>query len=241
MAENSHIEWTHHTFNPWWGCSWVSEACDHCYAEKEAHRRNRGEWGHNTLRWFNSSAYWLDPLKWDAAAAAEFRRARVFCASMSDVFEEHPDPRLDQCRAKLWKLIADTPNLDWLLLTKRPQNVKRMTRDTWGDNWPENVWLGISVENQKWADKRIPVLLSCPAKVRFLSCEPLIGPVDLSKWVKKGEPSPIHWVIVGGESGFKSQCRAMDPEWVRALREFTLAHNIGYHFKQWGCWVPNKT
>jgi len=136
-------------------------------------------------------------------------------------------------------LIDDTPNLDWLLLTKRPENVKKMT--PWGNKWPKNVWLGTSVENQEWAEKRIPKLLSNPAQVRFLSCEPLLGPVDLSKWVEDGQPSPIHWVIVGGESGFKSRCRPTDPEWVRSLRDFSHAHDIKYHFKQWGSWVPNET
>lgn len=124
--------------------------------------------------------------------------------------------------------------LDWLLLTKRPQAVKRLA--PWGDNWPDNVWLGTTVENQKFAELRLPHLLDNAAKVRFLSCEPLLGPLDLSKWLQKGRKSPISWIIAGGESGAKS--RPMHPDWARGLRDTCDKHSIAFHFKQWGHWVP---
>jgi protein gp37 len=151
---------------------------------------------------------------------------------MADVFEGRSD--LDSARSKLWAVISETPMLDWLLLTKRPQNANRMT--PWGQVWPENVWLGTTVENQKYAEIRIPQLIKCPARVRFLSCEPLLAALDLSSWVNGPKPSPIHWIIAGGESGAKS--RPMHPAWARGLRDFTRRHKIAFHFKQWGHWVP---
>ena len=127
-----------------------------------------------------------------------------------------------------------TPNLDWLLLTKRPEHVAKLAK--WGDLWPDNVWLGTTVENQEWADKRMPHLLAVPAKTRFLSCEPLLGNIDLSAYVKKGQKPQIHWVITGGESGPHS--RPMNPEWVRGLRDFCRKAKVAFHFKQWGHWAP---
>lgn len=232
MGKNSQIEWTHHTFNPWWGCAKVSPACDNCYAEAWAKRVGEDVWGAKSPRRFFTDSHWKEPLKWHAEAMAAGERARVFCASMADVFEDRRD--LDSTRERLWDLIAETPMLDWLLLTKRPQAVKRLT--PWGDEWPENVWLGTTVENQKFADIRLPHLLANAAKVRFLSCEPLLGPVDLSKYLPKGKKSPINWVIAGGESGAKS--RPMHPDWARGLRDTCDKHDIAFHFKQWGHWVP---
>ena len=151
---------------------------------------------------------------------------------MADVFEGRKD--LDSSRQQLWDLITETPNLDWLLLTKRPQNAQRMA--PWGDDWPDNVWLGTTVENQQFANIRVPMLVQAPAKVRFLSCEPLLSSLDLSHWVKPGRRSPIHWIIAGGESGPKS--RPMHPSWPRTLRDFCRKNSIAFHFKQWGHWVP---
>jgi protein gp37 len=189
-------------------------------------------WGPKAPRRFFTDSHWREPLKWHADAVAAGTRARVFCASMADVFEGRID--LDNSRARLWNLVAETPMLDWLLLTKRPQNVARMV--PWGDVWPDNVWLGTTVENQKFADIRIPHLIAAYAKVRFLSCEPLLGAIDLSTWIRTGSGPPIHWVIAGGESGAKS--RAMHPAWARGLRDFARQHRIAFHFKQWGHWVP---
>src|SRR5262245_34580602 len=149
MAKDSKIEWTHHTFNPWWGCERVSPACKHCYAEAWARRLGMTLWEKGAPRRVMSDAYWRQPLQWDAAARDAGTRARVFCASMADVFEDRDD--LDPARERLWSLIAATPNLNWLLLTKRPQHVSEMV--PWGERWPDNVWLGTTVENQRWAEK----------------------------------------------------------------------------------------
>jgi protein gp37 len=226
MAHNSKIEWTHHTFNPWWGCTKVSPGCDHCYAETWAKRTGRAVWGHRETRRAPSESYWKQPLLWDREARDQGRRSRVFCASMADVFEWGAE--LNPLRDRLWALIERTPNLDWLLLTKRPHLVSRLA--PWSD-WPLNVWLGATVENQKFAAKRLPFLADIPAKTRFLSCEPLLGPVDLSEW-----RDAIDWVIAGGESG--PRARPSDPEWFRSLVVQCRRLQIPFHFKQWGEWAP---
>jgi protein gp37 len=145
---------------------------------------------------------------------------------MADVFEWGAE--LNPLRDRLWTLIERTPNLDWLLLTKRPHLVSRLA--PWSD-WPLNVWLGATVENQKLAAKRLPFLAEIPAKTRFLSCEPLLGPVDLSEW-----RDAIDWVIAGGESG--PRARPSDPEWFRSLVAQCKRLRIPFHFKQWGEWAP---
>src|SRR5206468_8037213 len=179
MGKNSSIEWTHHTFNPWWGCTKVSPGCKHCYAETFSHRLGMAIWGVRNERRFFSEKHWREPLRWDREASKTGRRGRVFCASMADVFEARAD--LNSWRERLWALIDATPNLDWLLLTKRPDQIA--TKVPWRKNWPDNVWLGTTAENQLWAGRRIPILLKHPAAVRFASCEPLLGPVDLSSWL----------------------------------------------------------
>jgi protein gp37 len=232
MAKDSRIEWTHHTFNPWWGCERVSPACRNCYAETWAHRLGMDIWRKGAPRRMLSDAYWRQPLMWDREAARAGRHARVFCASMADVFEDRRD--LDEPRERIWKLIAETPNLNWLLLTKRPHRVRHLT--PWGDFWPRNVWLGTTVENQRWAEKRIPQLLANRAAVHFLSCEPLLGPVDLAAWMPaNGRERAVGWVIAGGESGHRA--RPMNPEWARSLRDQCQAQHVPFHFKQWGAWV----
>lgn len=232
MAKNSHIEWTHHTFNPWWGCKKVSPACDNCYAELWAKRMGHQIWGLDAPRRFFSDAHWKEPLKWDKEAQLNGQRSRVFCASMADVFERRGD--LNKERIRLWELIDKTPNLDWLLLTKRPQNIERIV--PWGKNWPSNVWLGTTVENQILAEKRLPFLLSLPATVRFISCEPLLGKLQLQRWFKKKGFYPINWIIAGGESGGGS--RPMHPDWLTSLLKQCLDFNVPFHFKQWGQWIP---
>ena len=227
MGTKTDIEWTDHTFNPWWGCLEVSPGCDHCYARELARRFGRQVWGppHRTTRMVTSAAYWRQPLAWNRAAAAEGRRHRVFCASMADVFEYHP--QLDAVRARLWELIAATPWLDWQLLTKRPMHIRRMLPSAWLEAPRANVWLGTSVEDQPRAELRIPHLVGVPARVRFLSCEPLLGPVDLEPWL--GE---LHWVITGGESG--PHARPCDPAWVRSLRDQCQSADVALFHKQWG-------
>lgn len=234
VAKDSKIEWTDHTFNPWWGCVKVSPACRNCYAEKWAVRVGSQVWGAKSDRRFFKENHWKEPLKWNREAKREGSRRRVFCASMADVFESRSD--LVEWRRKLWDLILQTQNLDWLLLTKRPHNVSQMVPKDWLTNgWPPNVWLGTSVENQRWAEERIPLLLENNASVKFLSCEPLLGNLDLSKWMRKGL---IDWVIAGGESGAHS--RPMSPHWVRSLRDQCQTFGVAFHFKQWGHWAPSE-
>ena len=297
MAENSKIEWTNHTFNPWEGCQKVSPGCANCYAERRDQQYHDGEhWGPGGTRKMMSESYWKQPLKWNKRGTCrecgfaevigsddcrncgknfQWERQRIFCASLADVFEDRPD--LEVPRRRLFKVIQATPNLDWLLLTKRPENTHRLTYKAidpfddpdrenniagepngldvadFGDLYP-NVWLGTTVENQEHADKRIPELLKIPAKVRFLSCEPLLGSLDLTLLGQSGptaypffdclrgkeNPGPffrdakIHWVIVGGESG--SSARPMNPKWARSLRDQCQAAGVPCFFKQWGEW-----
>lgn len=193
--ENSKISWTHHTFNPWIGCTKVSDGCKNCYAESLMDKRyHKVKWGPQGTRRQTSAAYWRQPLKWEKEATAQGWRYRVFCASLADVFEDRGE--LIPWRNDLFQVIEQTPHLDWLLLTKRPENIAKMTPLKWCVKWPEHVWVGTSVENQEAADKRIPHLLGVPAKVRFLSCEPLLGPVDL-----RGFEYPYQMGMTGLTSG----------------------------------------
>ena len=232
MARDSRIEWTDHTFNPWWGCTKVSAACDHCYAETWAKRVGFDIWSTGKPRRFLSDAYWRQPVRWNSGAERTGERARVFCASMADVFEWKKG--LSPWRHRLWALIEETPALDWLLLTKRPHLVRRLA--PWGDDWPANVWVGTTVENQRWVDKRLPHLADVPAHVRFLSCEPLLDEVALAHWLEQGA---VDWVIAGGESG--PHARPSDPSWFYAIRDDCEEHATPFHFKQWGEWAPVRS
>lgn len=227
MGQFSAIEWTDHTFNPWWGCVKVSPGCTNCYAETWAKRYGGDLWGPRKSRRTFGLSHWQEPLKWQRTALEQGCRYKVFCASMADVFED--DDEITEERAKLWQLIERTPNLDWLLLTKRPENMLRFT--PWKDEWPTNAWAMTSVENQELAEKRVPILTRVPAVVRGLSVEPLIGAVDLSPWL-----TDINWVIVGGESG--RNARPMEVTWVRQLRDQCLEYKVPFFFKQWGEWSP---
>ena len=229
MARDSKIEWTDHTFNPWWGCTKVSPACDHCYAEAWARRLGFDVWAAGKPRRFPSEAYWRQPHSWNAEAARSGTRFRVFCASMADVFEWKKG--LAPWRHRLWGVIEETPNLDWLLLTKRPHLVQRLV--PWKGEWPANVWLGTTVEGQRWADKRLPHLADTGARIRFVSCEPLLDQVKLDPWL---ESEAIHWVIAGGESG--PQARPSDPDWFYDILDQCIAFGTPFHFKQWGDWAP---
>lgn len=331
MAENSKIEWTHHTFNPWMGCTKVSPACKHCYAERDMdHHYGKVSWGPTGTRVLTSDANWAKPLKWNREAESSGIRKRVFCASLADVFEDWQGPIADskgkklgvhgrcganpvstsipsgneacgKCgswvnaltmndvRQRLFALIDQTPNLDWLLLTKRPENIRTMyssqhldggttgrvrefmDEEEFKDVHPyfrRNVWLGTSVENQEYADQRIPELLRCRdlSPVLFLSCEPLLGPLDLvypeaiypngPRRCCSGHdcgcfglpiepPAYLHgsfggvdWVIAGGESG--TEARPTDPEWFRTLRDQCQAARVPFLFKQWGEFNENS-
>lgn len=236
--ENSKIEWTTHTFNPWIGCTKVSPGCLNCYAETlMAVRYGKVEWGKGKPRARTAPDNWRKPRQWNKAAAGLPERPRVFCASLADwLDEEVPIEWLGD----LLTLIYDTPNLDWLLLTKRPENFYRLEEAKIWSNYqssvaawidgtpPRNVWVGTSIEDQTRAFERIPKLLDIPARVRFLSCEPLLGPLDL--WLDTEDG--IHWVIVGGESG--RGARIMREEWALSLRDQCTEAGVAFHFKQWG-------
>lgn len=245
MAEHTKIEWCDMTWNCWRGCSRVSAGCVNCYAERQAKRNPSvlGEWG-TGKRVIASESYWQQPIRWNKKARQEGRRYRVFCGSMMDVFEDRPE--LEEPRNKLLTTIFATPHLDWLLLTKRPENAQDLCWKKWRAGIPENVWMGVSVENQETADERIPLLLQIPAAVRFLSCEPLIGPIRLNEWLLSehgrrqiGARPGIGWVIVGGESGPKA--RPMHPSWVRSIRDQCQAAGVPFFFKQWGEWSAFNT
>lgn len=226
MAQNSKIEWTDHTFNPWVGCTNVSPGCDHCYAESWSKRSGLVKWG-NSPRRRTSEAYWRAPMKWQAGAAAfqalNGRRQRVFCASLADVFDNQADPIW---RSELFALIGATPSLDWLLLTKRPQNIKKMLPRDWSEG-RHNVWLGTTTENQKSFDQRWPILSKIPAAVRFISYEPAIGPVRLHTGTEQPD-----WLISGGESGHGG--RPMDPQWARDIISDCNNFGVAPFHKQWG-------
>ena len=235
MAENSKIEWTTHTFNPWWGCTKVSAACDNCYAETLATRFDTA-WGKDAARKFFSDKHWSEPLKWQRKAergsTEEERHPRVFCASMADVFEDN-DTLIAE-RERLWRLIEATPNLIWLLLTKRPHLMTRFAPADWAGGWPPNIWAMTTVEDQTWADARIPWLMKVPAVVRGLSMEPLFGGVTLPKdFLALGSKA---WIITGGESD--DGARPADPAWYRTLRDQAVRSDVPFLFKQWGEWIP---
>jgi protein gp37 len=256
MAENTGIEWADHTFNPWIGCTKVGPGCDHCYAEARMDTRlHRVQWGAGQPR--QRTKTWGDPLRWNKQHEAFFaehgRRQRVFCASLADVFDNEAPPAW---RAELFALIACTPHLDWLLLTKRIGNVRAMIEapGMQKDGLPPNVWLGATVVNQIEADRDVPKLLAVPVRVRFLSIEPMLGPIDLTgEWLtaKLGAYPfkmlpPEHrtklvdlldWVIVGGESG--PGARPMHPDWARSLRDQCEAAGVPFLFKQWGEFFPD--
>lgn len=311
--DKSKIEWCDSTFNPWMGCTKVSAGCTNCYAEALMDKRyGKVQWGPTGTRVRTSAALWRQPLLWQKQAdsfmecpACGWRgvaqslvclmcgengvglkpaRRRVFCASLADVFEDNP--QLTRWRADLFEHIVYTPSLDWLLLTKRPENILPMATQVvedcllsgrpktavavgrWlrhGAEYLPNVLSGTTVENQATADDRIPELLKVPGR-HFLSCEPLLGPVNLDRyfgllpgkqWAEclcdvidpadrpcltcearqgLGAASGIHWVIAGGESG--SEARPMHPAWARSLRDQCVSAGVPFHFKQWGEHYP---
>lgn len=285
MADRSNIEWCDSTFNPWIGCTKVSPACDHCYAETLMDTRmGRAEWGAGKPRVRTSAANWRKPVHWNAQPFAGCnecgwrgvpakgatgyqcgacshvnlspQRRRVFCASLADVFDNEAPA---EWRAALFALIAQTPNLDWLLLTKRIGNVAKMIEAPGMQKCglPPNVWLGATICNQDEADRDIPKLLAVPAAVRFVSIEPMLVPINF-RWTPYVHQSTgetyreylerngkvdhleslrrIDWVIAGGESG--PHARPSHPDWFRSLRDQCAAAGVPFLFKQWGEWAP---
>lgn len=235
MGENTKIEWARHTFNPWYGCQAVSPACDFCYAEGWAKRSGLVGWGPHAPRRRSSPANWREPLKWDAAAKAVGEKHSVFGPSLGDPFDNQVDPAW---RRDYFELINATPNLIYLLLTKRPQNIIKFVTDDFG-SLPQNVALGTTVEDQPRANLNVPWLLRAKDALSplfvFLSCEPLLGPIYLrNSCPATGRFPDIDWVICGGESG--SKARPMHPGWARSLREQCAAVGVPFFFKQWGDW-----
>lgn len=246
VAQSS-IEWTDSTWSPLTGCTKVSPGCDHCYAEAMHERFNgKGSFATVTLR----PERLTQPLKWR-------KRRRIFVNSMSDLF--HQDVP-DEFIARVFAVMAATPRHTYQVLTKRHARMRSLLNNYgW---WTRvaayqleytdepsptqtqpngcallNVWLGVSVEDQHWADIRIPALLGTPAAVRWISAEPLLGPADLmSVPPRTGCIPALDWVVVGGESGPKA--RPMHPQWVRDLRDQCTAAGVPYFFKQWGAWAP---
>jgi protein gp37 len=261
MAENSKIEWTDHTLNFWIGCQEVSPACDHCYAKTQnEHWKWVNGWGPNGERRRTSENTWHQLRLWNKRAKARGIREKVFSNSLSDFFDNRAQ---STWRREAWHYIDQCEWLDFLILTKRPQNIPGMLPDPetgtrpWGGGWP-NVWLGTTAENQAEADRRIPHLLAVPARARFVSCEPLLGALDLRSYLTGHEDNgvdltreigskvgatigwtpPLDWVIVGGESG--PNARPMHPGWARNLRDQCQSAGVAFFFKQWGEWAPSE-
>ena len=252
MGANSDIEWTDHTFNPWWGCTRISPACDHCYAANWAQRTGFTELWSGQRRVFGEK-HWREPLHWNERAARAGTRARVFCASMADVFDGDAP---EGARERLWALIEATPALEWLLLTKRIGNAARMLPAAWLEQPRPNVWLGATFCNQAEIDRDFGKLIAVPAVIHFASFEPLLGPVSLRwlpRWSHEGRPTALDpsgrtdhldglrgldWVICGGESG--PHARPMDPAWARTLRDQCVAARVAFFMKQMGGRVDKR-
>ena len=232
MGENTKIEWAHHTMNFWIGCTPVSGACDHCYAQTLSERYGWAEWGASKPRHRTSAENWKKPLAWDRKAAKLGERHRVFSNSLSDwADKEVPDVWRDDSM----KVIEATPNLDWLLLTKRGNVMAKYFRDR--SRVPANVWPGVTAETQGDLDARLVFLMGLwgqGARRVFLSMEPLLERVVLSEaFLELGSAA---WVIVGGESG--NGARPMHPDWARSLRDQCRAAGVPFLMKQWGEWAP---
>lgn len=229
MAEQSAISWTDATFNPWIGCTKVSPGCDHCYAERDNNRRKWVEgWGTGVPR--RRTKTWSEPVKWNRKAIETGYRPRVFCASLSDVF----DNEVDQAwRNELWTLIEDTTCLRWMLLTKRIGNVDFMVPKSWISKWPQHVGLMATLVSQDEWDRDYWKLEMWKHHAPWIgvSVEPMLGPIDI------GDAHP-DWIITGGESGFGF--RHTDISWVRSMRDQCKANGIAYHHKQWGGVHPKQ-
>lgn len=269
MTQNSKIEWCDHTWSPWEGCQKVGPGCDHCYAETRNARFAGGtaiNWGPGAPRRRTSAANWREPLRWndshDTFDAVHGRRQPMFSASLADIFDNAVPIEWFVDMLDVWR---QTPNLDKLVLTKRIGNVTKRLGEafdhlfaredcesnptvpwlaTWiAGNAPPDIWLGATVVNQTEADRDIPKLLRAPARIRFLSMEPLLGHVDVFSTMtgellhtsgNDYDPGAIDWIIAGGESGHLA--RHMHPAWPRSLRDQCAAAGVPFLLKQWGEW-----
>lgn len=234
MGEITGIDWTRSSWSPWWGCTKVSVgdkgACVECYAEAFDKRVGGDHWGWGKPRRDMSDNHWAQPRKWDRAAAASGEDHTVF-PSMCDPFDNEVGAPL---RTRFYDLMRETPNLTWLLLTKRPQNIIKLSEEAGG--LPANAAIGCTVVTQKEADRDIPHLIRADARFgarfTFLSVEPMMEAMDIREWLKLR----IDWVICGGESGPRP--RPMHPDWVRSLRDQCVAAGVPFFFKQWGGRTP---
>lgn len=247
MSESTAISWTDATFNPWWGCWPVSPGCALCYADREATRHGfpdlwkkpgPGAPPESNRRTFGEK-HWNEPRVWARNLPRKLgRRPRVFCASMADIGEDHPVAAAE--RPKLWVLIEETPELDWLLLTKRIDTAAEWLPHRWlAGRFPVNVWLGISAEDQQRYDERAKWLAALAPPVSFISYEPALGPIDFrlgqSAW------SRFDWIIAGGESAHPAKrARPAQAAWIRSARDQSVAAGVAFHFKQWGEWLPGR-
>lgn len=232
------IEWTDFTFNLWWGCVEVSDECDECYARTFAKRLGMDLWGKDAPRRFFGDAYWDQPIAWNAEAQAIGRRMRVFCASMADICERHGNPetmaQMDAARRRLVQLIFHTPYLDWLLLTKRPQDFIKLFPE-WARRFPSNVWPGVTCGYPDVAWRLDTLCDLPPAYVKFVSYEPALRGMDFRPWFGRG----LNWVIAGGEGRLqKSASRPPHPQWIRTARDHAVQAGVSFLFKQWGDWLP---
>ncbi len=229
MGKATGIQWCDHTFNAWWGCIEDGPECDNCYARTFAKRTGHNVWGLGDRRFFGD-VHWKEPLLWNVAAEKAGIRRRVFCGSMMDIGEWRSDPvgeRMNVERQKLWYLIQRTPWLDYLLLSKRPQNFHRVLPEPWLDMMPRNVWLGTTAGTLDGWEKRVKYLRKLMPVVRFVSVEPQLETLGSSV-----DLSGIHWVIQGGESG--GGARFFDLGWARTLRDQCAASGVAYFLKQLG-------
>lgn len=241
MGLETEISWADATLNLWWGCVEVSILCDHCYAREWSKRYDRAVWGANEPRVAVKGAWTLvEKLQRQGAAAGTI--LRVFCGSMMDIFEK-PMPLADSnhrpmegttedLRQRLCvDVVPKCPNLLFLFLTKRPGSIGKYIPESWRSGAPPNVMFGTSIGNQETADNAVPKLIEAPG-LRFLSCEPLLGPMILrDEWMPH-----IHWIIGGGESGPKA--RPCHPMWAKSLRDQAVKNKIPFHWKQWGEFAP---
>jgi protein gp37 len=218
MGDTTKIAWAEHTWNPWVGCHQISPGCANCYAKVLVER-----WGKDFAD-VHASKTWRDPFRWQKAAEAAGKHDLVFTCSLSDFFLEEAD----QWRPEVWQIIKATPNLIYQILTKRPDNIPARLPADWGKGYP-NCWLGTSVENKHWL-KRMDILREVPARIRFVSAEPLIQDIcpELGDHMKG-----FHWIIVGGESGNGSKdFRPMPTAWARNIRDLCAKRRVAFFFKQ---------
>jgi protein gp37 len=210
LSGRSAIKWCDWSITFWMGCTKISDGCLRCFAWfQDEVRFKRVKFG-NHPRVRTSRANWMKAYKYDSEAADLGWQMICFANVSSDFFDNQaPSP----WRIEAWPIIRETRHLLWIILTKRPQNIPAMLPTDWGAGYP-NVILGVSVENQREAERRIPALLAVPASRYALSCEPLLEPLDLRQWVPH-----FCWVIVGGESARGSEPRYMEPDWARSIRD----------------------